>query len=92
MKVQTAIGLIPLGNVSREQLQAFSTELSRALNGRTLIVSTNLRETSKCATQLFITSPGVVTRTQLSQLRQGLALQGAPMAGWIMLDPYLNLG
>ena len=30
--------------------------------------------------------------TQLSQLRQKLALQGTPLAGWVLLDPDLNLG
>ena len=87
-----AIALIPIGNIPSEQLQAFSAELRRAMQGRELIVSTDLRETSRCATQLLITSLGVATRIQLSQLRQKLALQGAPIAGWILLDPQLNLG
>ena len=87
-----AIALIPLGKMPSEQLQAFSTELSRALNGRELLVSTNLRETSRCDTQLFVTSPGIATRTQLSQICQKLALQGTPMAGWVLLDPELDLG
>lgn len=88
----SAIALIPIGNMPNEQLQAFSAELSRALRGRELIVSTDLRKTSRCATQLLVTSQGVATRTQLSQLRQKLALQGTPMAGWVLLDPELNLG
>ena len=72
--------------------QAFSAELSRALEGRELLVSTDLRQTSRCATQLLLTSQGVATRIQLSQLRQMLALQGTPMAGWVLLDPDLHLG
>ena len=88
----SAIALIPIGNIPNEQLQAFSAELRRALKGRELLVSTDLRETSRCATQLLLTSQGVATRTQLSQLRQKLALQGTPLAGWVLLDPELNLG
>ena len=88
----SAIALIPIGNIPNEQLQAFSTELSRALEGRELLVSTDLRQTSLCATQLLLTSQGVATRIQLSQLRQKLALQGTPLAGWVLLDPGLNLG
>ena len=80
------VGLIPLGNVPNEQLQAFSTELNRALNGRELIVSNDLRQTSRCFTQLLITSPGVATRAQLSQIIQKLALQGTPLAGWVLLE------
>ena len=82
-----AIALIPLGEIPSEQLEAFSAELSRALNKRELIVSTDLRETSHCATQLLITSPGVVTRTLLSEFRQKLSLQGTPVTGWILINP-----
>ena len=88
----SAIALIPVGNIPNEKLQAFSAELRRALGGRELLVSTELRQTSRCATQLLLTSQGAVTRTQLSQLRQKLALQGMPLAGWVLLDPDLNLG
>ena len=88
----SAIALIPIGNIPMEQLQAFSAELSRALEGRELLVSTDLRQTSRCATQLLLTSQGVATRIQLSQLRQKLALQGTPMAGWVLLDSNWNLG
>ena len=87
----SAIALIPIGSIPNEQLQAFSKELRRALAGRELLVSTNLRQTSRCATQLLLTSQGVATRIQLSQLRQKLALQGTPLAGWVLLDPDLNL-
>ena len=87
-----AIALIPIGSIPNEQLQAFSAELRRALKGRELLISTDLRQTSRCATQLLLTSPGVATRIQLSQLRQKLALQGTPLAGWVLLDPNLNLG
>ena len=82
----SAIALIPIGDIPNDHLQTFSAELRRALKGRELIVSTDLRETSRCATQLLVTSQGVATRTQLSQLRQKLALQGKPLAGWVLLD------
>ena len=55
-------------------------------------MSNDLRQTSRCATQLLLTAPGVATRTQLSQLKQKLALQGTPLAGWVLLDPDLELG
>ena len=85
------IALVPIGDIPNEQLQAFSAELSRALQGRELLLSTNLRQTSQCATQLLVTSPGVATRIHLSQLREKLALQGTPLAGWVLLDPELNI-
>ncbi|WP_255442865.1 GumC family protein [Synechococcus sp. NOUM97013] len=85
------IALICVGNVPDDQLQAFSSELRRALGGRELLVSNDLRQTSACATQLLLTTPGVATRTQLSQLNQKLVLQGTPLAGWVLLDPELEL-
>ena len=88
----SSIALIPIGNIQNEQLRAFSAELKRALEGRELLVSTDLRQTSRCTTQLLLTSRGAATRTQLSQLRQELALQGTPLAGCVLIDPELNLG
>ncbi len=88
----SSIALIPIGDISSEQLQAFSAELNRALHGRDLLISTDLCQTRVCATQLLVTSQGVVTRTQISQLSQKLALQGTPLAGWLLFDPDLNLG
>ena len=75
-----AIGLIPIGNMPSEQVQAFSTELHRALQGRELLVSTDLRK-HECAQTSTVTSPGVATRTQLSQFRQKLALKSS--TGWL---------
>ena len=86
-----AIALIPVGNVPSDQLKRFSSELNNALGSRELLISSDLRETSRCATQLLLTAPGVATRTQLSQLKQKLALQGMPLAGWVLLDPELEL-
>ena len=82
--------LIPIGNIQNLNF-SLGSELSRALQGRELLVN-DLRQTSRCATQLLVTSRGVATRTQLAQLRQQLALQGTPLAGWVLLDPELELG
>lgn len=86
------IALISVGDIPNDQLKRFSTELERSLGSRKLLVSNDLRQTSRCATQLLLAAPGVVTRTKLGQLNQKLALQGTPLAGWVMLDPDLELG
>ena len=85
-----SIALIPVGTVPADQLEAFSSELRRALADSELLVSTDLRQTRSCATQLLLTCPGVTTRTQLSQLNQKLTLQGTPLAGWVLLDSELE--
>ena len=86
----SAIALIPLEKMPHEQLQAFISEI--AAYERELVVSTDLRKTRRCATQLIDTSQGVATRKEISQFCQKLALQGAPLAGWVLLDPELDLG
>ena len=82
---------MPIGKVPLDQLQSFTAALRGALGERELLVSNDPIKTSTCATQLLLTSPGVVTRSQLSQLNQTLALQGSPLAGWVLLDPELKL-
>ena len=77
----SAIALVPIGNIPKDQLQAFSAELSRALQGKELLLSTNLRQTSQCATQLLVTSPGVATRMQISQLREERS--SGDSSGWL---------
>ena len=87
----SAVALIPLGAITSDQLKAFSTELRRVLNNRELLISTDLRKTSLCATQLLLLSRGTATRTQISDFCQKLVLQGTPVAGYVLLDPELNL-
>ena len=85
------VALMPVGRVTSDQLQTFASELRRALGSRELLVSSDLRQTSGCGTQLLITAPGVATRTQIKQLGQSLALQGTPLTGWVFLDPALSV-
>ena len=87
---QHSIALVPVGDLPNDQLEAFASQLRRSLGNHELLVSNDLSETKRCATQILITSPGVATRTQLNQLRQTLALQGTPTAGWLFLDPELK--
>ena len=51
------IALIPVGNIPKVQLQAFSTD--RQYSRQALV--NRLRQTSRCATQLLVTSQGVTT-------------------------------
>jgi len=84
------IALIPVGDLDNDQVQKLAAALKGALVGRQLIVSDDLVATQTCVTQLLLTSPGAATRTELSQLSQKLALQGTPIAGWVLLDPRLS--
>ncbi|TCD57600.1 hypothetical protein CWE17_07080 [Synechococcus sp. BS56D] len=87
-----AIALIPVGALEADALEGFTTELRRALgSGRELVVSRDLLTTRSAATQLLLTAPGAAKREQLRQLREQLALQGSPVAGWVLLDTDLDV-
>jgi hypothetical protein len=78
-----SLALIPVG------LEPASiAELAQALEaacGRPVLCSTDLVACRACASQLLVTRSGAATREQLSELRQQLRLQGAPVAGWLLL-------
>ncbi len=85
------VALISVGNIDSAVLDAFSAGLRRALGpGRELRVSRDLLATRSCSTQLLLTAPGAAKREQLRQLREQLALQAGPVAGWVLLDTELE--
>ncbi len=86
-----AIGIIPVGNVQKLQVEKFADLLRQCQKKREVIITTDLVQSINCATQLLITSPGVATRAQLTQLNERLTLQGTHIAGWVFLDPDLKL-
>ncbi|QBE67833.1 hypothetical protein SynWH8101_0221 [Synechococcus sp. WH 8101] len=86
-----AIALIPVGALDADALEGFTAELRRALgSARELVVSRDLLATRSAATQLLLTAPGAAKREQLRQLCEQLALQGSPVAGWVLLDTGLD--
>jgi polysaccharide biosynthesis transport protein len=86
-----AIALIPVGALEADALEGFTSELRRALgSSRELVVSRDLLATRSAASQLLLTAPGAAKREQLRQLREQLALQGSPVAGWVLLDTGLD--
>ena len=82
-----SIALIPVGNPNRDTTQSLGQSLRDALANRKFLISKNLLKTRACSNQILLVQPGAVTRTQLAQLKQSLALQGTPVAGWLLLDP-----
>ena len=86
-----SVALIPVGSVEPADLDSFSASLRQALGPqRELLLSRDLIATRACSTQLLLTSPGAAKREQLRQLREQLALQGTPVAGWVLLDTSLE--
>ena len=82
-----SVALIPVGQPESKNLQAVEKALQRALGQRSLVVSHDLVKTRSCDTQVLLVQAGHCSRTQLAQLHQSLALQGKPVAGWLLLDP-----
>ena len=86
-----SVALIPVGSIELSDLDAFSASLRQALGPqRELLISRDLLATRACSTQLLLTAPGAAKREQLRQLREQLALQGKPVAGWVLLDTSLE--
>ena len=85
-----SVALVPVGDLVPAQLEQLSQALRNALGHRQLLVSTDLLASRNCSIQLLVTAPGAPQRQQLQQLGQQLALQGTPLAGWLMIDPELE--
>ncbi|CAE06934.1 GumC family protein [Parasynechococcus marenigrum] len=85
-----SVALIPVGNFPNNQIEQLQQALVAALGNRKLLVSRDLLASRTCSTQLLVTAPGAPQRQQLQQLREQLALQGTPLAGWLLIDPTLE--
>jgi len=82
-----SIAILVVGQVPQQQIEPFSKAMRNALGNRELVVSSDLLETRNTSTQLLITAPGAEQRRNLEQLREQLALQGTPLAGWLLSEP-----
>ena len=85
LKESQSVALIPVGDPDSHGLQILTTTLQSALTGRSLLISKDLVKTRRCDTQVLVVQPGGCNRNQLAQLQQSLALQGKPVAGWLLL-------
>ena len=85
-----SVALVPVGDLFPDQLEQLSQTFRKALGHRQLLVTSDLLVSRDYSTQLLVTAPGAPQRRQLQQLGQQLALQGTPLAGWLMIDPELG--
>ena len=85
-----SVALLPIGNLQPEHITALNLAVRDALGDRPLVVTNSLLASRDCSTQVLITTPGAVKRQRLLQLREQLALQGTPVAGWLFIDPALE--
>jgi succinoglycan biosynthesis transport protein ExoP len=81
------VALIPVGLAPEAPgVQHLLQRLQQRLPHTDLHCSADLVHAADCDHQLLITSLGAATRTELSNLRQQLQLQGRPITGWLLLD------
>jgi uncharacterized protein involved in exopolysaccharide biosynthesis len=81
------VALIPVGLAPKApDVQDLLQRLQQRLPHTDLHCSADLVHAADCDHQLLITSLGAATRTELSNLRQQLQLQGRPITGWLLLD------
>ena len=81
------MALVPVGSPSQEAVDALGQNLRDVLLNRDFLISNDLLKTRDSSNQILLVEVGAVTRKQLAQLKQSLALQGAPVTGWLMIDP-----
>ncbi|MCX5946533.1 MAG: Wzz/FepE/Etk N-terminal domain-containing protein [Cyanobacteria bacterium] len=88
-----SVALIPIG-LSEAAAQTIATSLQADLreenHSAEVLCSNDLLATRHCPIQILLTAPGAATRTELAALVQQLQLQGAPVAGWLLLHPAAN--
>jgi hypothetical protein len=81
------VALIPVGLAPKApDVQHLLQRLQQSLPHTDLHCTADLVHAADCDHQLLITSLGAATRTELSNLRQQLQLQGRPITGWLLLD------
>ena len=85
----TSVALIPVGSIEAVDLDAFSASLRQASVPNRPNQPRPTRH-PRLQHQLLLTTPGAAKREQLRQLREQLALQGTPVAGWVLLDTSLE--
>ncbi|CRY91214.1 Uncharacterized protein involved in exopolysaccharide biosynthesis [Synechococcus sp. WH 8103] len=85
-----SVALIPVGAIPQDQLDQLQQALAEALGSRKLFVTQNLLASRDCSIQLLVAAPGACKRQELQELREQLALQGTPVAGWLLIDPALE--
>ena len=86
-----SVAVVPVGEIGPEDFEAFTSIKRQSLGPqRELMVSRDLVKTRSCSTQLLLAAPGVAKRELLRQLIEQLALQGTPVAGWVLLDSDLK--
>lgn len=79
-----SVGLVPVG-LDPHSLEPLRKALEEACQ-RPVFCSADLVASRSCSTQLLVASPGAATREQISSLCQQLRLQGAEVAGWVLLS------
>ena len=92
LKNAQSIGLVPVGQPDSSGIQQFQKQLKEAIGSCEIQFTQDLVKTRSCDTQLLLIQPGCVSRRQLAQLNQSLALQGTPIAGWVLLNPTMEAG
>jgi len=84
---QGSVALVPVGSTSQEAVDALGQNLRDVLSNRDFLISNDLLKTRDSSKQILLVEVGAVTRKELAQLKQRLALQGTPVTGWLMIDP-----
>ncbi|KGG14254.1 Wzz/FepE/Etk N-terminal domain-containing protein [Prochlorococcus marinus] len=81
-----SISVIPVGNISKKQIELFSKKFSVSLKNTKLIVSEDFTNAVNSKKQLLLIGNGFVTRSEIKALNQKLSLVQNPITEWVAIE------
>ncbi len=84
------LAVLTLGTLDKFFVDKFVNKLRDISAVKDITLSNDLVEASKCDFQIIISSPCQVKIREVEKFSNQLSLQGKPVLGWILLDPYLD--
>ena len=81
----TNIGLFIVGDIPKEDINKIVNSLNLE-NQFKIVIAKDLLEIQKLNSKLIVLSPGVITRTELKNLKQNINFQGISFLGALIID------
>ena len=81
----TNIGLFIVGDIPKENINKIVNNLNLE-NQFKIVIAKDLLEIQKLNSKLIVLSPGVITRTELKNLKQNINFQGISFLGALIID------
>lgn len=85
-KENSSVAFLFIGDIKNEIVDQFRSSLESSLSSKKFIFTKNLLESEKMDTQFLIFKKGLITKNELLDLKQKIALQNNLTSGLLILD------